>query len=329
LTGQHVVPESLSKSEDLVPQLSRSLAAQAARSHGIVRVEQLVADGVGLNSIRRLVRRGSLIRVHHGVLRVATSPDTFEARCVAACFADPDVVVSGVAAASLWKFHHVFRTDVPVLLIPHDRTPVTRGVILRRTNVLPDSHVVHRRDGIRVASPPRAWFDCARDLDDERFERLTEWVLDHHTSTPTLWTMTRVLTQRGRPGLARVQRVMTQRSDWQRPAGSGLELRVLKALESRGVGPLVRQFALRLPNGTVIHPDGADPDAKWAVEVDHVTWHGGRFDAQRDKGRDRNARRIGWQVERVTDQELSTNFGAAIDELVELWTIRSTGRSAA
>ena len=35
-------------------------------------------------------------------------------------------------------------------------------------------------DGIRVASPPRVWFDCGRDLDDERFERLTEWVLDHH-----------------------------------------------------------------------------------------------------------------------------------------------------
>ncbi len=43
-----------------------------------------------------------------------------------------------------------------------------------------------RADGIRVASPPRAWFDCARDIDDERFERLTEWVLDQHTTMPTL-----------------------------------------------------------------------------------------------------------------------------------------------
>jgi very-short-patch-repair endonuclease len=76
-------------------------------------------------------------------------------------------------------------------------------------------------------------------------------------------------------------------------------------------------------NGTVIHPDVAIPDLKWAVEVDHVTWHGGRFDAQRDKARDRQARRIGWQVERVTDQELRESFDTCIDELAELFHLRS------
>jgi hypothetical protein len=308
-----------------MPQLSIALAEHVARSHGIVTVDELVADGISLNAMRRMLRRRSLVRVHQGVMRVSTSPDTFHARCVAACRADPSAVVSGVAAARLWDFRHVFRVEEPILLVEHDRSPLSRGVMLRRTNVLPVADVVHRDDGIRVASPPRAWFDCARDLDDARFERLTEWVLDHHTSTPTLWAITRLLSARGRPGLARVHRVMTQRSDWQRPAGSGLELRVLKALEDRGVGPLVRQYPLRLPNGSVIHPDAADPRSKWAVEVDHVTWHGGRFDAQRDKGRDRNARRIGWQVDRVTDQELATDFNAVIDELVELWSLRSQG----
>jgi hypothetical protein len=115
---------------------------------------------------------------------------------------------------------------------------------------------------------------------------------------------------------------MSRRADWQRPAGSGLELRVLDALERRGVRPLVRQHPLRLPNGLVIHTDGADPRVNWAIEVDHVTWHGGRFEAQRDKARDRGARRIGWQVDRVTDQELDENFRGAIDELVDLWSQR-------
>jgi len=117
---------------------------------------------------------------------------------------------------------------------------------------------------------------------------------------------------------------MSQRADWQRPAGSGLELRVLQALERAGVGPLVRQHPLRLPNGVVIHPDGADPEVRWAIEVDHVTWHGGRFDAQRDKGRDRGARRIGWQVDRVTDQELAADFAGHISELVDLHRRRRT-----
>lgn len=303
---------------------SSALAIAIANRHGIVTVDQFVADGTTLTAIKRHVHAGMLVRVHHGVLRVATSPDTFEARCAAACAADDQLLISGVAAARLWSFRHVWRTETPIGLVAHDRTPIRNGVILRRTNRLDDGDAVERSDGIRVASPPRSWFDCARDVDDDRFERLTEWVLDQHTTTPTLWRMTSRMSTRGRPGLARVHRVMSKRSDWQRPAGSGLELRVLHALEAEGIGTLVRQYPLVLPNGVIIHPDGADPAIRWAIEIDHVTWHGGRSDAQRDKGRDRGARRLGWQVDRVTDQELADDFLGAIRELVELYLLRCT-----
>ena len=252
---------------------------------------------------------------------MATSTDTFEARCAAACLADPLAIVGGVAAARLWEFRHVWRPDVPHLLVGHDRTPIVRGVVLRRSNVIDGSDAVVRDDGIVVASPPRAWFDCARDLSDERFERLTEWVLDHHANLHTLWRLTRRLRAKGRPGLGRVNRVMARRADWQRPAGSGLEVRVLRALERRGI-ELVRQFPLLLPNGITIHPDGADPAIRWALEVDHVSWHGGRQEAQQDKARDRAARLIGWQVDRVTDQELDDDFDATIDEVVTIYRHR-------
>lgn len=301
---------------------SSALARRAAERHGIVTRADLLADGVTIDVVRRAVTAELLVRVHDGVYRLATAPDTFASRCAAACAADPEVVITGPAAAVLWEFRHTFRPDLPIALVAHDRSPITTGVVLRRTNRLDPSDWVDRSDGIRVASPPRAWFDCARELDDERFERLTEWVLDHHCTLPTLWRMATRMAQRGRPGAARVRRVMSRRSDWQKPAGSGLELRVLQALEARGVGPLVRQYPLRLPNGVTIHPDGADPRVHWAIEVDHVTWHGGRLDAQRDKTRDRNARRIDWQVERVTDHELDEDFDGTIDELVELYRLR-------
>jgi very-short-patch-repair endonuclease len=280
------------------------------------------------HAVRRLVERGMLVAVHKRVYRFATSPDTFESRCAAACAADPFAIVSGVAAARLWEFRHTWRPDVPHLLVGHDRTPVTRGVVLRRSNVINDVDVVERRDGIRVASPPRAWFDCARDVDDGRFERLTEWVLDQHCTVPTLWETARRLQARGRPGLARVKRVMEARDDWQKPAGSGLELRVLKALERRGIR-LVRQYPLRLVDGTTIHPDGADPSIRWALEIDHVTWHGGRLDAQYDKRRDRAARLAGWQVERVTDLELADGFTVVIEQLVALHRQRAAAIAAA
>lgn len=309
--------------------LSNTLAAGVAARHGIVTVGELIADGYSPNAVKRQVRSGFLVRVHHDVLRIATSPDSFESRCAAACAADDEIVITGAAAARLWQFRHVFVADWPIALVAHDRTPIRNGVTIRRTNRLDDTDHVDRADGIRVASPPRAWFDCARDMDDERFERLTEWVLDKHTTMQTLWRLTSRMSSRGRPGLARVHRVMSSRSVWQRPAGSGLELRVLKALEEAGIPPLVRQHPLHLPNGLTIHPDGADPTIRWAVEVDHVTWHGGRFDAQRDKGRDRAARRIRWQIDRVTDLELREDFRRTIADLVALYHLRRGEHAAA
>jgi hypothetical protein len=237
-------------------------------------------------------------------------------------------VVTGRAAARLWGFRHIRYDGPPIVLAEHDRNPISGEIIIRRTNVLTPDDVHARPDGIAVASPVRSWFDCGRDVGDERFEALTEWVLDHHAPVPTLCSMVRRMTARGRPGLARVRRVMSQRSDWQRPTGSLLELRVLKALASAGVPELVRQHPIRLPNGVLIHPDAADPRIRWALEIDHVTWHGGRADAQRDKARDRGLRRIGWQVDRVTDQELARHFDATIREIAELYWLRRRALAA-
>ena len=67
--------------------------------------------------------------------------------------------------------HHV--------LVGHDRTPITNGVDPATVQLIDATDSWSATTASVVASPPRAWFDCARDVDDERFERLTEWVLDH------------------------------------------------------------------------------------------------------------------------------------------------------
>lgn len=307
--------------------LSPELATRIASRHGAVHQAELICDGSPLSAIRRAITAGELIVQHRQTYRVATSPDTFEFRCAAACLAESSAIVTGPAAARLWEFRHVQRPQHPIVLIEHGRNALCRNVLVRRSNQMDRDDWVARPDGIRVATPARAWFDCGRDLDDPHFERLTEWVIDKHASPPTLWSIVQRLGQQGRPGLARVRRVFSQRPMWQKPAGSGLELRVLKALERSGVPELVRQHPIRLPDGSVIHPDGALPDLRWAVEIDHVTWHGGRHDAQYDKGRDRLLRKIGWVVERVTDQELRENFSGTIAAVAEMYRLRKTEKA--
>lgn len=308
--------------------LSRRLSDLIAARHSVVTRSELLDDGWSRHRIQAAVGDGELIVCHPGVYRIATTASTFESRCAAACLADPSLVITGRAAGRLWRFRHVTYDGPPIVLAEHDRNPVSGQIVVRRTNRLDEADRLARPDGITIASPVRTWFDCGRDVGDDTFEAITEWVLDRHATLPALWATVRRMSSRGRPGLARVRRVMSRRSDWQRPAGSRLELRVLRALRSAGVPELVQQHPIRLPNGIVIHPDAADPTIQWALEVDHVTWHGGRADAQRDKGRDRGLRRVGWQVERVTDQELARDFDGTIREIAELYWLRRRGIAA-
>ena len=308
--------------------VSPELARRISMHHGIVRRTELTADGCSRDVIARLVSGGWLIPSQQGAYRVATAPDTFESRCVAACFADPTAVITGLAAGRLWAFRHIVPTDTPEVLVPHRSNPMWSGVTLRRTNELHHEDIINHSDGIRVASPPRTWFDFAVHLDDARFEMLTEHVLDNFFLVPTLWRTVRRLEALGQRGLGRVRRVLSARPVWQKPAESGLELRVLKALRRAGLPELVRQHPIRLPNNTIVHADGAVPDSAGAVEIDHVTWHGGRFDAQYDKSRDRAARRIGWQIERITDQALRDNFRGEIAAVAEMYHARVAERAS-
>jgi very-short-patch-repair endonuclease len=298
------------------------LTQHFATHHGVVAVCQLRELGVSLHEQDKLVADRVIAQVHRGVYRLMAVPCSFEANCLAACVADDELVIAGVSAARLWRFKHTNMADVVVASVAHDRTPVSRGVVLRRTNVMDDADIVVRPDGIRVTGPARTWFDRACELSDRYFESLTEQLLDDFCTLPTLFDTARRLSSRGRAGSARVRRVLSHRSAWQRPADSELELRVLRALESYGI-VLIRQYPLRLRNGVTIHLDGADPVAKWGVEVDHLTWHGGRFEAQADKARDRGARRIGWQIDRITDQECREHFDRSIRELVDLYRQRT------
>lgn len=102
---------------------SRSLADRVAARHRPPRTEMLT-DGVSANSIRTMVTAGVLVTCHQSVNRVATSPETFESRCAAACFADSSAVISGPAAAQLWNFRNVHRLDGPIVAVT---TIVTRS----------------------------------------------------------------------------------------------------------------------------------------------------------------------------------------------------------
>jgi very-short-patch-repair endonuclease len=137
---------------------------------------------------------------------------------------------------------------------------------------------------------------------------------------PTLFGMARRLRASGRDGSVRLARVLESRPAWLRPKDSDLEVKVLRALAERDV-VLETQIEFDL-GGVTIHIDAGDRERRFGLEVDHVTWHGGRIDSQYDKWRDRQLSRRGWLVCRVTDDDLIERFNATIDDVAAIYHLR-------
>jgi very-short-patch-repair endonuclease len=132
-----------------------------------------------------------------------------------------------------------------------------------------------------------------------------------------LFEVARRLARSGRDGTTRFWRVLNRRPAWAKPAESHHEVTLLGALRARGL-VLERQVAVTLPTGDVVHLDAGDPARQFGVEVDHVTWHGGRADVDYDKWRTRQLSIIGWTVPRVTDTDIERRLAATVADLITI-----------
>ncbi len=99
-------------------------------------------------------------------------------------------------------------------------------------------------------------------------------------------------------------------------AESEWELRVCNALVRRGVPGLERQVWKELPGYGPARFDIAIPELQWVLEIDIHPDHGLEGGAA-DKRRDRCARAIGWETERVGERDLAAGFDATIGGLVQ------------
>jgi hypothetical protein len=136
---------------------------------------------------------------------------------------------------------------------------------------------------------------------------------------PTLMAFGRRLCRPGRDGSARFAEVINSRPAWLKPVNSDHELRLARALEHRGFPRLERQCRVEIRPGVVVHPDLGVPCDRFYIEVDHVTWHGGRIDGVYDKHRDLKVRVAGNHVERVTDDAIDHRLDETVDDLWVLW----------
>jgi very-short-patch-repair endonuclease len=299
----------------LAPAVSGWLSAH----HGVIALDQLHRLGITARQVQRLVRSEVLVTSSRAVYRLAGAPQTPDQAMALACAVGPDVVVSHVSAGRLWGVRRLGR-DQRLHVIIHGRSHrLIPGAVIHRCHRIGPVDVVERPDGIRLTSPPRTCFDLASMLTDERLESVIEQVVHDSVATlPTLFSTGHRLRERGRNGSARYQRVLESRPAWLKPVDSDLELQLERALLAAGLPRPLRQHPLTLPTAEIIHPDFYWPDHHEIVEVDHVTWHGGREASTYDKRRDRLVRRLGIGTTRVTDSDIRDHLPSVIADITAL-----------
>ncbi len=304
----------------------------AARQHGVVATRQLALMGRSPSAITRARRRGQLVDVAVGVVRIASSPPTFRQRCMTLQLqADSAGFIGSTTAGRLFGLR----------AMPDDPVNYTAPRSFRRT--LPpwaDLHITRwydesadrqaLDDGLVVATPMRMLWGLAATFNQHRFDRAAEdaWNLGL-IDPPSAMDYLERHRCRGKDGVLRLETWLDGAIGRTRATQSNLERRLIEAIEAIGLPPPERQYPLRLQNGEVIHLDIAWPEVKLAVEPGHGAFHSGSLAVRRDQARDRACVELGWQVVRF-DESIRSDFASAARQVRRIYdSLGSSPRNGA
>jgi hypothetical protein len=284
----------------------RVIRELASKAHGVVTLSELTAAGVTRDEIKRRRQKGLLISVHRGVYRVGHLAPSLEARYLAAVNACGDgAVLSGRAAAHLWRLIKGSPPQ-PEVLVPSDRR--VRGVRVHRARrtQLP-SPAIHR--GIPVTPVPRTLVDLASSLPEDELARACHEAGGLYRTTPK--QVDAVLRQlESAPGRRKLQRVL----HGEVPVTlSKLESRFLKLLRDARLPPPITN---KVAGGHRV--DCRWPEHRLTVELDSYRHHNSRLSWERDRLREREARRRADQFRRYSWADIFEEPREMLDELAVL-----------
>ena len=243
------------------------IAAVAGRQRGRISRAQLLAAGVASRTIYDLLARGALIRRHRGVYAVGHAASVElgpETEALLAC--GPGAVLSHLTAARLL---HILRNeppDAPIhVTIAGRHGPAPDGVIVHRTNHLPDEDI-REREGLPVTSPARTLLDSAERLSQTELD----WSVDEaiQQGLVSAGILARVAAAApGRHGASKLQKAAA------RHANTG----ITRSEAEKWFRALIADSGLPMPEFDHLmlgyRYDAYWPEYRLVVEIDSGQWH--------------------------------------------------------
>jgi predicted transcriptional regulator of viral defense system len=271
------------------------IAAVANLQRGRLARQQLLAIGVGSNTIDRLVRSGYLSAKHRGVYALHRVKVEYGDETAALLALRHGSVLSHQSAASLWGL-------APAARLIHATVPgrsagaTLKGVRVHRAANLSEAET-RLRQGLPVTSLHQTLFDCAPVLSVRGLElAIDHAIVDHHLDAALLRRLSR-----GRPGGPRVVAILDR---WTGPT-------ITRSKAEELFLRLIRQAELPVPQINVRN-GGKERDYRWPahrvlVEIDGYQFHGTHRAFVNDRRRDARASATGFTTIRIT-------YGQLIDE---------------
>jgi very-short-patch-repair endonuclease len=286
----------------------------AGRQHGVISRSQLRRLGVSDSAIAHAIRVGRLHRIFRGTFSL-TPQISRRGRLSAAVLAcGKGAVISHRSAGALLGL----LSDAPAVIDvipPQERGREIDGIRFHRVRA-PRRDEAGTVDGIPCTSPARTLVDLAGTVGDWTlrgcFERAAQRkALDVPAIEASI--------DPGRRGNKSLRALI---DEWRRAAPvakkgrlkSPLEAKVLPLVLRRGLPDPLLNAPIEIANGR-IEVDFLWPDYRFVLEADSRDFHGTDLAFERDRWRDRELFRVGYNTLRITSQQAERETAAVADTI--------------
>jgi very-short-patch-repair endonuclease len=286
-----------------------AIAALAAKQHGVVAREQLLAIDVGVEAIQVRIEADRLHLLHLGVYAVGHSAVSREGELLAAGLAGgPTAVLSHHAAAELWELQLGKERKIDVIACTRDGRA---GIRFHRCRLEP--HEVTEHKSIPVTTAERTIVDLAARLGPSRLEHVIRQAEYAHLITTASLTSC-LSTYEGRRGMKSLRTALALSTETSGATRSPFEKRFLRFIRRHGLPRPKLNYRIQLPTREVF-ADCAWPKRRLIAELDGRSAHHNHFSFDSDRARDRELLVAGWTSTRITSRQLRGSEQQLADDL--------------
>ncbi len=280
-------------------------AATARAQDGVISRRQLALAGVGSTRIARLVQRGEIEPLSHGVFLAHAAPLTHRARLWAAVCAT-DGVLGFATAARLWGIDTPAEDHVHVIIAHDRRRRPPAWIRLHRVAVDPWALTV--RNGLPITSQAWTVLDYVATRPRSQRSALMDRAVQRRWVTPAE-VERRLREHPGRTGNVALRELALQLGDG---AAAHSERVLHRLLRGAGISGWIPNYAFWRNGELIAVIDVAIPARRIAIEVDGLACHVDADRFQSDRRRQNDLVVGGWTVLRFTWADLTERPGYVV-----------------